>query len=94
VRRRRICWIVGCWRGLGGSREFSSLFWRDLYGCGSGANSMSYRDNNEGVASFLEKRPVKFTGTLKDNAPGVFPWWAPVDTRGVTRPVAPKSSKL
>ena len=38
-----------------------------------------FRDNDEGVMSFMEKRPANFTGTLERDAPPVYPWWAPVD---------------
>lgn len=43
-------------------------------------------DNDEGVRSFLEKRPARFTGTLKDNAPSVYPWWNPLDIKPPPRP--------
>jgi enoyl-CoA hydratase/carnithine racemase len=36
-------------------------------------------DNKEGVKAFLEKRPVKFTGTMESDAPAAYPWWTPVD---------------
>lgn len=36
-------------------------------------------DNKEGVKAFLEKRPVKFTGTLETDAPPVYPWWRPIE---------------
>ncbi|PGH23920.1 hypothetical protein AJ80_01982 [Polytolypa hystricis UAMH7299] len=37
-------------------------------------------DNVEGVKSFFEKRPGKFTSTLEENAPGCYPWWQEVNT--------------
>lgn len=46
-------------------------------------------DLKEGVASFLEKRPVKFTGTLARDAPVHYPWWTPVDIS--TRKVEPRA---
>ncbi|KAK8153871.1 ClpP/crotonase-like domain-containing protein [Phyllosticta citrichinensis] len=41
----------------------------------------SSNDHKEGIASFLEKRPPKFTDTLEANAPGAYPWWTPVETK-------------
>ncbi len=32
-------------------------------------------DAAEGVSSFLEKRPAKFTGKPSSDLPGYFPWW-------------------
>lgn len=40
----------------------------------------SSKDNKEGVAAFLEKRPVNFKGTMKNDAPSAYPWWDPVYT--------------
>ena len=37
------------------------------------------KDNTEGVKSFLEKRPVNFTGTMQNDAPTAYPWWEPID---------------
>lgn len=37
-------------------------------------------DNEEGVKSFLEKRPVKFTGSVMNDMPPIYPWWSPVYT--------------
>ena len=31
----------------------------------------------EGVTSFLEKRPARFTDRVSDGLPDVFPGWAP-----------------
>jgi enoyl-CoA hydratase/carnithine racemase len=36
-------------------------------------------DIKEGVASFMEKRPVNFKGTLSASRPPNYPWWGPVD---------------
>ena len=38
------------------------------------------KDQKEGVASFLQKRPVQFQGNMNDNAPSVWPWWVTIDT--------------
>ena len=32
-------------------------------------------DVKEGVVSFLEKRPAKFTDTVSKDMPPYFPWW-------------------
>jgi len=45
----------------------------------------SSSDNKEGVKAFLEKRPVKFTGTMQEDAPAIYPWWETVDIN--SRPV-------
>ncbi|KAJ9656707.1 hypothetical protein H2201_008466 [Coniosporium apollinis] len=42
----------------------------------------SSADNAEGVKSFMEKRPAKFTGTMENSAPHAYPWWEPVHTTG------------
>jgi hypothetical protein len=44
-----------------------------------GAN-IRYRDNIEGVKSFMEKRPVKFVGSVIKDAPGTYPWWEQIQT--------------
>jgi hypothetical protein len=42
------------------------------------------RDNKEGVQSFLQKRPAKFTGTMDNTYVAAYPWWNPIDV--VRRP--------
>lgn len=37
------------------------------------------KDNNEGVQSFLQKRPARFTGEIPKDCPDGYPWWQPVD---------------
>jgi enoyl-CoA hydratase/carnithine racemase len=37
------------------------------------------KDNTEGVQSFMQKRPAKFTGQIPQDAPDGYPWWEPVD---------------
>ncbi|KAI1936259.1 hypothetical protein LOZ66_004717 [Ophidiomyces ophidiicola] len=48
------------------------------------------RDNEEGVRSFFEKRPPRFTASVTnpDDLPSVYPWWDPVD---ISPPSAGKS---
>lgn len=43
---------------------------------------MDCRDNNEGVKSFMEKRPAKFTGTMETTNVTGYPWWVPIDILG------------
>ena len=40
----------------------------------------SSKDNREGVDAFLQKRPVKFTGTMQRDAPAAWPWYQAADT--------------
>jgi len=47
-------------------------------------------DNNEGVKAWVEKRPVRFTGSVIADAPGSYPWWEQINT--VPR-VMPEPSK-
>ncbi|KAF2662551.1 enoyl-CoA hydratase/isomeras-like protein [Lophiostoma macrostomum CBS 122681] len=39
-------------------------------------------DNKEGVQSFLQKRPAKFSGTMDNTQLSAYPWWMPVDIVG------------
>jgi enoyl-CoA hydratase/carnithine racemase len=43
-------------------------------------------DNTEGVKSFKEKRPAKFTATMLEDAPAAYPWWEPVSTASRPHP--------
>lgn len=33
------------------------------------------KDTNEGVQSFFDKRPPRFTGNFPEDAPDAYPWW-------------------
>lgn len=39
------------------------------------------KDKKEGIDSFLQKRPADFRGNMIENAPAVWPWWDPIDTK-------------
>jgi len=41
-----------------------------------------YSDNKEGVQSFMQKRPAKFTGTMDTTTVSAYPWWNPIDVVG------------
>ncbi|KAI9660802.1 MAG: hypothetical protein M1831_003494 [Alyxoria varia] len=62
------------WRGPGSAEETHLLESRVLHGL------WGTQDNAEGVKAFMEKRPVRFTSTLENDAPRAYPWWSPVDT--------------
>jgi enoyl-CoA hydratase/carnithine racemase len=62
------------YRGTDSAEEQHLLDSRILY------SMFKSKDNEEGVASFLEKRKVNFTGTVDNDAPAAYPWWKPVDT--------------
>lgn len=59
------------WRMLGADHpiEAHKIDSRGVYYTGRSA------DSKEGVASFLEKRPAKFPGTVSNDMPEFFPWW-------------------
>ena len=52
------------------------------------------KDKKEGVDSFLQKRAPRFEGNMLDNAPSVWPWWEPVDTKAPSGVVESAKSKL
>lgn len=52
------------------------------------------KDNEEGVAAFLAKRPVKFTGSMSKDAPAAYPWWTTVDTKPRTKAALTGKPKL
>ncbi len=51
------------------------------------------KDKQEGIDSFLQKRQPIFKGNMVDNAPTVWPWWVPIDTK-VPETVENLKSKL
>ncbi|TLD36286.1 3-hydroxypropionyl-coenzyme A dehydratase [Venturia nashicola] len=75
------------WRNPGSAESThlldSKIMW-ELYGSA---------DSAEGVKSFMEKRAVKFTDSVINDAPGTYPWWDQINTVPRTVP-EPKSSKL
>lgn len=63
------------WRGLGTAEETHLLDSKVLWDVFAG------KDKKEGVESFLGKREPEFKGTMKDDAPNVWPWWDPIDVK-------------
>ncbi|KAL2690945.1 ClpP/crotonase-like domain-containing protein [Phyllosticta citricarpa] len=63
------------WRDKGSAEEQHLLDSKIIY------ELFSSNDNKEGVASFMEKRPPKFTDTLETDPPGAYPWWTPIETK-------------
>ncbi|KAB8339019.1 hypothetical protein FH972_021958 [Carpinus fangiana] len=61
------------WRGPLSAEETHLLDSKILFGLRSSV------DNEEGVKSFLEKRPVKFTGSVQRDAPPAYPWHTPIN---------------
>ena len=76
------------WRNPGTAEETHLLDSKIIYGMFSTA------DNTEGVKAFLEKRPVKFTGTLEADRPAVYPWWKPIDIIDWVKGTLSPKSKL
>jgi enoyl-CoA hydratase/carnithine racemase len=61
------------WRMLGADHpmEAHKLDSRAIYAMGQSP------DGYEGVTSFLEKRPARFSMKVSSDMPGFFPWWKP-----------------
>lgn len=59
------------WRMLGAEHPMDAhrVDSRSIYARGAAA------DAKEGVMSFLEKRPAKFTNKVSQDMPSFFPWW-------------------
>ncbi|OJD35726.1 enoyl-hydratase isomerase family protein [Diplodia corticola] len=76
------------WRDAGSAEAQHLLDSRILY------ELFSSKDNKEGVQSFLEKRPPKFSDTMENDAPAAYPWWSPVDTSGKPKLGLDAKSKL
>ncbi|KAF2189207.1 ClpP/crotonase [Zopfia rhizophila CBS 207.26] len=66
------------------------MMWRDT-GSAEGQHLLDSRilyelfqsaDNKEGVQSFMQKRPAKFTGTMENTTVSAYPWWTPIDVLG------------
>lgn len=75
------------WRGTGSAEEQHLLDSRLIF------HLFGSSDQKEGVQAFLEKRPVKFTGTLDKDTPTAYPWWTPVNVRPYNVP-RERGSKL
>jgi enoyl-CoA hydratase/carnithine racemase len=59
------------WRSLGDSDPYNAHVIESKAIDSRGASE----DAKEGVNSFLEKRPAKFTNKISSDMPKFFPWW-------------------
>ncbi|KAF4635023.1 hypothetical protein G7Y89_g3090 [Cudoniella acicularis] len=73
------------WRGPGTAEETHLLDSKILLELFDG------KDKKEGIDSFLEKREPVFKGNMQENAPAVWPWWEPIDTKPPVTPAEVKS---
>jgi Enoyl-CoA hydratase/isomerase len=64
------------WRGTGSAEEQHLLDSKLVFECFAEGT-----DRDEGVMSFLEKRPADFKGSLRYDLPKTWPWYPRVDTR-------------
>ena len=76
------------WRGKDNPDETHLLDSRIL------ANLRGGKDNDEGVKSFMEKRPAKFEASVAKDLPDLYPWWTAVDTKAPGQGFGRKASKL
>ncbi|TPX37772.1 hypothetical protein SeMB42_g06889 [Synchytrium endobioticum] len=63
------------WHGANSPEEQHLLDSKGMFSLG---NSI---DGKEGVASFMQKRPVNFQGTVTKDMPSFYPWWAHYDVK-------------
>ncbi len=76
------------WRGKPSAEETHLLDSPVLY------HMFANPDCKEGVSSFLEKRPARFSATLEQDAPPLYPWHNEVDVGSRPRVQPPSKSKL
>jgi len=62
------------WRGKPSAEETHLLDSAILY------HMFANKDCKEGVQSFMEKREAKFSATLEEDGPPLYPWFTEVDT--------------
>lgn len=62
------------YRGPGSAEGAHLLDSRLIY------DMFSSADNREGIDAFLQKRDVRFSGSLPKDAPTAYPWWDNVET--------------
>lgn len=77
-------------------RKFPSVLFLMIYyeSVLMGVLMLCDRDNKEGVQSFMQKRPAKFSGTMDTTQVSAYPWWVPIDVGNRAKAVGSAKPKI